>query len=366
MTGMNKKENGASGSLLRLVIIGIMICGLIFLVSSPALADIVTLPLDQTQPGQPLAEENWTLISGADALTDERVLAYGTAQAKVLKYDAATRTWAPTEEDAAKSDFDWHFYEDPSISVRCEYATLLPACKAKKIQSSITYIRVANASQIRSAMSYDKAKGGGMVEANVMAKQKNAVAAVNGDLFKYGNNKAYYAIRQGEFYRSRLTGSRDVLLIDGEGNFSAVLAATEEEVDAAVKARGEADAVINTFTVGPVLVENGVARDISASSVAKSGEYQWKYAQQRVAVVQLDTLEYAIVEAYGRTEGTHGLTIQEFADYIAYLFPECRLAYNLDGGGSTNVVLKGERIEKTPGHRKITDILYFASAWQEE
>ena len=36
-----------------------------------------------------------------------------------------------------------------------------------------------------------------------------------------------------------------------------------------------------------------------------------------------------------------------------------------DGGGSTRVVLKGKKIEDTPGHRKISDILYFASAWQE-
>ena len=28
-------------------------------------------------------------------------------------------------------------------------------------------------------------------------------------------------------------------------------------------------------------------------------------------------------------------------------------------------LLKGKKIEDTPGHRKISDILYFASAWQE-
>ena len=42
------------------------------------------------------------------------------------------------------------------------------------------------------------------------------------------------------------------------------------------------------------------------------------------------------------------------------------MAYNLDGGGSTNVVVDGERIHKTPGARKISDILYFASAWTGE
>lgn len=350
---------------IRWAAIGLMILSLVFLVSSPALAEIIELPLDQTAAGEPWAEENWILIPGEEALQDERVLAFGTAQAQVLKYDRDTRTWAPTEKEAAVSKFDWHIYEDPSISVRCEFASLIPAYKAKQIQSSVTYIRVANASQVRSAMSFDTYRKGGYVEAADLAKHKNAVAAVNGDFFKY-HGKVGYVLRQGEFYRNKLNGKRDVLFIDGEGNFSAIYGASEEDGEAYMAALPEGKTIVNTFTLGPVLAENGEARIISETSVAKSGEFQWKYAQQRVAVVQTGPLEYAIVEAYGKTDGSMGMTIQEFADYIAYLFPDCVMAYNLDGGGSTNVVLKGERIHTTPGHRQISDILYFASAWREE
>ncbi len=350
---------------IRWVLIGGMIFSLIFLLSSPALGAVTELPLDQTVPGRPWIEENWIRIPGGEALTDERVLASGTAQPKVLKYDKDTGTWAPTEKDAAVSKYAWHFYEDPSITVRCEYASLIPAYKAKQIQSSVTYIRVANASQVRTAMSFDNYKKGGYVEAEDMAKHKNAVAAVNGDFFKY-HGKVGYVLRQGEFYRNKLNGKRDVLYIDQEGNFSAAYAATEKDGDQYMASLPEGKTIINTFTLGPVLAENGAARNISETSVAASGEFQWKYAQQRVAVVQTGPLEYAIVEAYGKTDGSMGMTLQEFADYIAYLFPDCVMAYNLDGGGSTRVVLKGEKIEDTPGHRQISDILYFASAWQED
>ena len=48
------------------------------------------------------------------------------------------------------------------------------------------------------------------------------------------------------------------------------------------------------------------------------------------------------------------------------LFPDCRLAYNLDGGGSTNVIVNGKRIHKNSDARNISDILYFASAASEE
>ena len=354
-----------NAGIVRRIIIGLMIFSLIFLISAPSLADVIELPLDQKAGGQPWLEENWTLIPGDSALTDERVLAFGTAQPKVLKYDPDTRTWAAAEKDAAASKFAWHIYEDPSIAVRCEYASVVPAFKAKQIQSSITYIRVSNASQIRTAMTYDNYKKGGFAEAEDMAKQKNAIAALNGDFFKY-HGKVGYVLRQGEFYRNKLNGERDVLLIDQNGDFSALYAPTAEEGDQYMASLPEGTSIINTFTLGPVLVENGQARTITETSVARSGEFQWKYAQQRVAVLQTGPLSYAIVEAYGKTDGSMGMTLQEFADYIAFLFPDCVLAYNLDGGGSTRVVLKGKKIEDTPGHRQISDILYFASAWQEE
>ena len=363
--GEGEETDKMNARVLRWAVVGLMIISLLFLVSSPSLGEIVTLPLDQTVPGMPVPEENWTLVPGEEALSDARVLEYGTAQPKVLKYDAESGTWAPTDKDAAVSKFAWHFYEDPSISVRCEYATLLPAFKSKQIQSSVTYIKVANASQIRTAMSFDNYKKGGYVEAADMAAHKNAVAAVNGDFFKY-HGKVGYVLRQGEFYRNKLNGKRDVLFIDQDGNFSVMYAASEADGDQYMASLPEGKTIVNTFTLGPVLAENGAARKISDTVVAKSGEFQWKYAQQRVAVVQTGELEYAIVEAYGKTDGSMGMTLQEFADYIVYLFPETIIAYNLDGGGSTNVVLKGARIHTTPGHRQISDILYFASAWQEE
>jgi len=353
------------GNTIRWIVVALMLLAMTMLVVSPSLSEVVTLPLDQTVPGQPAAEANWTAVSGADALNDARVLAGGTAQPYVLEYDKDSRTWAPTDQPAAVSKFDWLFYEDESITVRCEYATLKPAYKGKKIQSSVTYIRVADPSQVRTAMSYDTYRKGGFVEAADMAKHVNAIAAVNGDFFKY-HGKVGYVLRQGEFYRDKLNGKRDLLLIDDQANFHAVYAATSESAAAFIADLPEGRSIVNTFTLGPVLVEGGAARTIADTSVAVSGEFQWKYAQQRVAVVQVGPLEYAIVEAYGKTDGSMGMTIQEFADYIAYLFPTCHMAYNLDGGGSTNVVVKGERIHTTPGHRQISDILYFASAYRED
>ena len=107
---------------------------------------------------------------------------------------------------------------------------------------------------------------------------------------------------------------------------------------------------------------DGQKQDIASSEAAKQGKYQWKYPQQRIALVQTGKLEYAIVEVYGKTDGTAGMTLDEFADFILEQCPDAITAYNFDGGGSTNLVLNGKKIHKTPGLREITDIIYFASA----
>ena len=78
--------------------------------------------------------------------------------------------------------------------------------------------------------------------------------------------------------------------------------------------------------------------------------------------MQTGPLEYAIVEVFGRTDGTAGMTLEEFAGFVKEQVPDAVTAYNFDGGGSTNLILNGKKIHKTPGLREITDIIYFASA----
>lgn len=339
----------------------LMILALCVTVVSPAMGD-GALPLDQTTGGMPLKEENWTIVSGEDALTDPAIRGSETLQPNILKYDADSHTWSVTDDTPKPSEFAWMSYSDSTIQVRCEYTTVIPAKKKEKVATSITYIKIADPTQMRSAMSFDSYEKRGFVEAYQMARSKNAVVAVNGDFFKY-HHKVGYITRQGVFYRDKLNGKRDLLIIDDKGDFHSVPAAKSADAAAAI-AELEADGrtVINTFTLGPTLAVDGAAVKVSDTSTAAAGEFQWKYPQQRVAVVQTGELEYAIIETYGHTDGHVGLTLQEFADLIVYLFPDCRVAYNLDGGGSTNVIVKGNRIHKTPGYRDICDILYFASA----
>ena len=304
-------------SLIRSLLALVMILALALLISSPALAEVTPLPLDQTVPGIPAQEDCW---------------------------------------------IDEVNYQDDSITVTTEYRTVTPERRKKEIPSVVVRVKIADPTQIRTAMSYDRYDKTAYVKATLMSKAKNAIAACNGDFFKY-HEQIGYVVRQGVEYRFHLIGSRDVLMIDDLGNFHGVYAATDEAVAARVaELKAEGRTIINSFTLGPILVDHGEVADINTDH----WEFSLNDSMQRVAIVQTGELEYAMVEVDGNADGSYGMTIVEFARYIESIFPDAIMAYNLDGGGSSNVIVGDERIHANPDRRDICDIIYFASADGED
>ena len=245
--------------------------------------------------------------------------------------------------------------------------TLTVRKKKVRHETFVVRIKIGHVSQLRTAVSKDTYKGRGQASADSIAKSKNAVAALNGDFFKYENDVGY-VVRQGEKIRDATDNRRhrifDMLLIDSRGDFHIVPSATTKGIEAFVDSEltPEGRTVLHTFNLGPALIIDGEIQDVSQSEAARQGSYQWKYPQQRICIVQTGPLEYAIVEIYGRTDSSAGMTLQEFAKFVKEQCPDAITAYNLDGGGSTNLIVNGKRVCKTPGIREVTDILYFASA----
>ncbi len=318
-------------NVLRWVIAAVMLLSLALLVCAPALAEeaqAAVLPLDFTQGGTKPKEANWTYEG---------------------KLPVA--------------------YHDSTIDMTVEQGSITVKVKGKQVkhETFVIRVRIADVSQLRTAVSKDSYSGRGQAKAESIAASKNAVVAMNGDFFKYENDVGY-VVRQGELLRDA-TGNRrkrifDMLLIDSAGDFHIVPSATTKSIEAFVAEHltPAGLTVLDTFNLGPAIVLDGKAQDISNTEVARQGLYQWRYPQQRICIVQTGHLEYAIVEVYGKTDSSAGLTLQEFAEFVAEQCPDAIVAYNLDGGGSTNLVVNGKRVCKTPGNREITDILYFASA----
>ena len=317
---------------IRWVVAVLMLLALALGLSCPAIveAESVKLPMDFTKGGVKTDKENWT-------------------------YDGKIPT----------------AYKDSTIEVTSEKSSVTAKVKGKNVKHEVwvVRIRIQDPSQLRTAVSKDTYNGRGQAKGEDIAKSKNAVAAMNGDFFKYENDVGY-VVRQGEFIRDATDTKRkkkgqpicfDMLVVDNEGDFYVVPQARTKEIEAFIEETltPQGRTVMDTFNLGPALVIDGEVQDIASSQAAQQGDYQWNYPQQRIALVQTGHLEYAIVEVFGQTDSTAGLTLPEFAELIAENYYDhfaelCRRA----GVKS----MWQEKICKTPGLREITDIIYFASA----
>lgn len=184
-----------------------------------------------------------------------------------------------------------------------------------------------------------------------MARAHHAVFAVNGDY--YGFRKDGIVIRNGVLYRDEPTG-RECLVMYKDGTADVM---SEGAVSGKKLVRKGA---WNVFSFGPVLVEDGKIRgglekpyqvDLLSGSI--SGK------QPRTGIGILGKNHLLIVAVDGRAEGySCGMTFSEFAQvFINY---GCRLAYNLDGGGSVTMYRKGKILNR-PGlgrERRISDMIY--------
>ncbi|WP_347754120.1 phosphodiester glycosidase family protein [Agrococcus sp. ProA11] len=204
--------------------------------------------------------------------------------------------------------------------------------------------------QLRSAFA-DDAYGENITELpSVIAEQVGASLAINGDY--YGFRDTGIVIRNGVLYRDE--GAREALVLYRDGSAAIVDETTtsgEQLLD---------DGAWQTLSFGPALVEDGeiVAGIDSVEIDTNFGNHSIQGDQPRTAVAILDDGSIAFVVVDGRSDASAGMTLTELADTLQSL--GAITAYNLDGGGSSTMVVDGE-VVNTPsngGERATSDILY--------
>ncbi len=236
-------------------------------------------------------------------------------------------------------------YEDPTIRVTLESGRHMD-CNWWAAR-----IKIASPTQLRtvSAGGFDT---GMTMLGTALAKRVNAVLAIDGDYYFYTGKG--FILRQGTVYRNLLDGTVDVLLIDEFGDFRVVRNAMPESCSNYMDGRR----IINAMYFGPALVLDGQAvSNVSGSNMA------YDLGRQRMCIAQVGPLEYMCICCAGPARGSEGMTLQVFADFVATF--GVQTAYNLDGGDSTMLIFDGEKINdvNNSSSRKISDIIYFASAW---
>ncbi len=283
----------------------------------------------------------------------------------------------PEPSDAAfLSD---HEYRDDSISVK------IYEDRWADTDYVYAHIKISHPSQLRTVpatiVDYPLSKVNFRYTAELtnrgryIAKAVNAVISINGDYF-IKTDKCQVVFRQGQQVRNAADGSMDLLVIDVNGDFSALPHCTKNEYNEYLDAhQGE---MYNVFCFGPVLVKNGVSV-IDDTYLNKSIGSQ--NSTQRSAIAQLGPLEYMIVTCSSEQASENkkvkdkGMTLQEFAaacEMAGKRLNEngCLLAFNLDGGNSATMNFKRQDAKAgkmvyakiNPGQeRLLSDVIYFAT-----
>ena len=313
----------------KVVAIAVLLALLLVFVPSPlntydAFAEIVTLPIDQTGG---------------------------------LKYDPANYT------------SDTH-YEDPSITVDIYWG-------GRIYDTNYVYavIKIANASQLRTAFAFNYSSPGDGKRVADMAKKMNGVFAINGDYYSHSWHTNGYMVRQGKVYRNRPNKTWDLLMVDQYGNFHGMVEPNKEKVEAFLaQAEAEGLQVVNSWNFGPIIIQDGerTREDFNTLKQNLNTDYIGTYKDaQRIAFCQLDELTYLCVTSEGpEDKDSEGLTMNEFYDCLREVESKLdgykiQTAFNLDGGSSCTFAFNNQKINAptNPKKRSVPDCIYFASAW---
>lgn len=223
---------------------------------------------------------------------------------------------------------------------------------------TVTYyvadVVLSDATQLRSAFAQNSFGTNITETPSDIAEANGAVLAVNGDY--YGFRDTGIVIRNGVVYRDE--GAREGLALYRDGTVE-VYDETTTTAEQLV-----ADGVWNTLSFGPALLEDGeVVEGIEDVEVDTNvGNHSIQGEQPRTAIGVIDTNHLVLVVVDGRSPGySAGVTLTGLAQIMQDL--GATTAYNLDGGGSSTMVLDGELVNRPQGgtrERGTSDILYVA------
>lgn len=233
-------------------------------------------------------------------------------------------------------------YEDASLSIQME------RIQQDDVTYNVARVKIAHASQLRTGLE-DPERGKKSNYVHTIAEKYNAVLAISGDFFV--KNSVGYVVRQNEVYRKKPSKSRDMLLIDSNGDFHIIYKSDATELQALLTR--EDVTFPNIFNFGPVLVDNS-----EVVAIPEDYGFNLSRPEPRCAIGQLGELEYLLVVADGRSDASDGATGAQLAAFMQE--QGCITAYNLDGGDSALMWFGGDYYSRKT-KRAQSDIIYFAT-----
>ena len=226
------------------------------------------------------------------------------------------------------------------------------AFKKTDLRFFVAHVHTTDPLQLRTAFAGEEYSRDNVEATSAIAERHDAVLAINGDYYNF-KDKNGLVIRNGVLYRDKPT-TRDILLVMKDGTFKAMPRGRYPG------GQGEqliAEGVEQAFMFGPLLVDEGEIVELPEKYFISMKD---NITEPRTAIGQVDDNHYVFIVVDGRRDGwsENGMTLKR----LQQIFVEegCRIAYNLDGGGSSTLIFNGERINKSSGSRErdVSDIIY--------
>ena len=176
---------------------------------------------------------------------------------------------------------------------------------------------------------------------DVVAGENDAIVAINGD---HCTDNSGPVIRNGRLYRDETYA--DALVMNYDGSMQTYSA------DQLNMSTIEANGAWQVWTFGPMLLMDGQPMTEFNSTLLR--------ANPRTAVGYYEPGHYCFVVADGRQPGySDGMSMADLSQLFYDL--GCKVAFNLDGGQSSEMVFMGKVVNRPyDGGRSTTDILYIA------
>lgn len=298
------------------------------------------------------------LAAGVPAPTPKQEC-YGQAQ------DPAQLQWlledAQTLLDGQKLYFstDAELFNGSTVQYYLDDTILAITWKEKIENTAFTFaeVKLLHPSQFRRHMSGEVFGSGKLSLTSEMSRSVNAVLGCSADYYSYRRRGLTIVDGQVKKY---VPGLPDTCYINQDGDF--ILERDQKFPDSeAVQAYADANNIQFSLSFGPILVKDG---ENVCPKGYDLGEVTKRYS--RAAICQMDKLHYLYIAAGMEGEAFGLMTMRTFSKYVAET--GCLQAYALDGGQTTTIVLNNEVINHVNygSERRISDIIYFASALPEE
>ena len=253
---------------------------------------------------------------------------------------------------------DIAFMPGSTIRYYCDETILAIAWKEALGNSAVSFgeIKTADGSQIRRYIANNSYGSDVQLYASDMARDVNAVIALNGDFYAF--RKIGVTVYARQLYRNE-GKSLDTCFITADGDL--VFAHRGElKNDADTKSFLQEHNVVFSLSFGPILVENGELKSAESYGSYPIGEINNIYS--RSGIGQLGEKHYLIATLGEQGPYNTRAQLYTFAGYLAD--KGCVSAYALDGGQTATLIFNGKTFNRVDwdSERTMSDIVYFATA----